>query len=833
MSRRKNLCRFVFDQTELLEARSLMTVVGLLSTVQAAAASTMTFPELDTKSSAIAVRVDQTQAAADAIKVKAGDTFTLTFPDASKQYTVASNKPASVQVVESATNVKITALSPGFLGLKITSNDGTRQRYVGLYIGDNTTGIVPDAPTGYLPIGQVTSLAATGDAYIQSTNFQADTQPIDYAYIYDQGGANYTDGNLAGLLKQAATYGMVPSVVYYNIQNVNSSGGGTTGVVEGPAAAFQSINNYDKAGQSLYTDYMKAYFAKLKSTLATINATGVPTQMVMEPDFLSYMEGALPAGLPASMVPNAADHTQNTAQVNQIYSSGLLIKGVDPDFPDTLKGFVQAVNYAVAKNAPNVRIGWKTNVWAVADQQNWSLGIMHITDSQTYPWQGKWTGPAATWADGRAFLNTQATGVATFLKNVGTQTWTGDTSKQPFVAIDKYGVDGGYALDPNFLSDTSSTAAFGNLTTFVSGTNSNLANVTDADTQKYFGLNKTEFTAFYNKYNGIYDRTAADVKAVFTTLQNALKADYNMAQWFWNSDQWNNYLYFVKQLSTGLGNAKVMLWQIPQGHINGSASGGDLTNTDANYQDSATSYFFGDTFTPDSGGLATFSANQAGDTALSVSGSKVTWGEHMTLAQNSNVMSLLFGAGLGVSTRGTPTPAGGVNDNNFFTNKASAYLKAHFQQPAVAAGGAGPVTADQATWPALSMSVADGTVSLLGVDQGTSRLKPFAIKLQGLKTYLRDLNNDGVPELIAAGTANGVLKLRAFDINTMKPISGKVADINLPANTQSLEIKVQDYLKANPGKELILQSINANGRLVQRILTLRGRLLKIKTTLTT
>ena len=46
-----------------------------------------------------------------------------------------------------------------------------------------------------------------------------------------------------------------------------------------------------------------------------------------------------------------------------------------------------------------------------------------------------------------------------------------------------------------------------------------------------------------------------------------------------------------------------MLWQIPQGHINGSLDGRDLPDTSAvgcapdalcGFQDSATSYFFGD-----------------------------------------------------------------------------------------------------------------------------------------------------------------------------------------------------------------------------------------------
>jgi len=120
----------------------------------------------------------------------------------------------------------------------------------------------------------------------------------------------------------------------------------------------------------------------------------------------------------------------------------------------------------------------------------------------------------------------------------------------------------------------------------------------------------------------------------------------------------------------------VMLWQIPQGHINGSTTlpGKDLTNTVANFEDSATSYFFGDSFTAADGRLDHFSENQAGDVGVTVSGSTITWGEHMTAAQQAGVMSVLFGAGLGISTRGTPTPGGAINDQDFWTDKAAGYL---------------------------------------------------------------------------------------------------------------------------------------------------------------
>lgn len=639
----------------------------------------ITFAELDSPTSTIAVRVNSSQTMADAIKVDAGTTFTLTLPGPATEYTVMANKPGLVAISTSGNQLQFNATTPGFLGLKIQATNGSAERFVGLYIADPTTHVVPDTVEGYEPVGAVTVADDTGNQFLENFNFQDGVAPIDYLYIYDQGGADYTDGNLKGLLTQSLRYGTVPVVVYYNLQNVFTSAGQSTYVTEGPDSAYQSINDYNTAGQSnpqLYDQYMKRYFTKLGADFSTMNSLGVPVQVVMEPDFLGYMQTSTPSFQTSTFVPNTGDRTLNTANTAAIYDAGLLTAGVAPAFDNTVAGLVQAINYYTATKATNLRIGWKTNIWSVADQQNWSLGLLHMTDSTTYPWQGQWTRPAPTWDEGRTFIANQATGLGGFLKKVGVTSWVGSADRTPFLAIDKYGVDGAYTFDPGFLGTESGTAAFGNLNSFVQGAYQNLAGISDVDTQKYFGLSKTEFDAFYKKYNGTFPATQPDVQAVFTTLQNAAKADPNMALWFFNADQWNNYLLLVSSLSQALDGTKVMLWQIPQGHINGSTTlpGKDLTNTVANFEDSATSYFFGDSFTATDGRLDHFSENQAGDPGVTVAGSTITWGEHMTAAQQAGVMSVLFGAGLGISTRGTPTPGGAINDQDFWTDKAAGYL---------------------------------------------------------------------------------------------------------------------------------------------------------------
>jgi len=643
------------------------------------AAQQITFPELDSSTSTFAVRVVATQQNADAIKVDAGTTFTLTLPGAAADFTVLANKPALVDIATAGNQLTLTAKTPGFLGLAVKSQDGTAARYVGLYIADPVTHIVPDAVTGYLPVGSITAPDDNGNAYLENFNFRDGVAPIDYLYIYDQGGADSTDGNLLGLLTQAARYGLVPVVVYYNIQAVNDASG-RTGITEGPNAAYQAINdyNYSSSGQrnpTMFTGYMQRYFEKMADSFTAMNRVGIPVQVVMEPDFLGYMAANSPSFTPPSpFVPTPGDRTLNTAKVSSIYNAGLLARGTDPAFPDTIAGLVQAINYYVGKKMPNLRIGWKTNIWAVApvDFSNQKMGLLHETDSMVYPWQNEWTAGVG-WDQGRKNIIKGATNLGNFLNKVGVTSWVGSPDRKPFLAIDKYGVDGAYLYDTG-----TSTAAVGNLSDFVSAAQFYCGAKCDpAVTAKYFGLDpdglRSLKVGFDPNTKLPYDPR---FPAVLTTLQNAAVADPNIALWFVNADQWNNYLLLVKTLSTTLNGTKVMLWQIPQGHINGSTTltGRDLTNTVTSFEDSATSYFFGDSFTASGGRLAHFSSNKAEDASVTVSGNTITWGEHMSLAADSGAMSVLFGAGLGISTRGSVTPAGGITDKDFWSDKATSYL---------------------------------------------------------------------------------------------------------------------------------------------------------------
>jgi len=136
--------------------------------------------------------------------------------------------------------------------------------------------------------------------------------------------------------------------------------------------------------------------------------------------------------------------------------------------------------------------------------------------------------------------------------------------------------------------------------------------------------------------------------------------------WFWNNDHWMNYLLYVNTLSQVSGK-NIVLWQLPVGHINKSTAISvrtkkrfpDLADTTNKYEDSSTTFFLGDKFDASGSGatrLNYFSQNQALDPTLQVSGNLVTWGRHLEILPQYGVISAMFGAGIGISTRGiSPT----------------------------------------------------------------------------------------------------------------------------------------------------------------------------------
>ncbi|MCC9072511.1 hypothetical protein LNQ49_13045 [Flavobacterium sp. F-65] len=154
--------------------------------------------------------------------------------------------------------------------------------------------------------------------------------------------------------------------------------------------------------------------------------------------------------------------------------------------------------------------------------------------------------------------------------------------------------------------------------------------------------------------------------------------------WFWNNDHWMNYLNFVQKLYEASGK-HVVLWQIPVGHINGSETLNErtagpfqiLNNTSQRYEDSATTFFFGDTvnFSNDTNRYNYFSQNKHADPKLQVNATtkKVVFGNHFAEVKSSGTKLVLMGAGVGASTDGIGNPGTTLTDDHFWIQKLQEY----------------------------------------------------------------------------------------------------------------------------------------------------------------
>lgn len=152
------------------------------------------------------------------------------------------------------------------------------------------------------------------------------------------------------------------------------------------------------------------------------------------------------------------------------------------------------------------------------------------------------------------------------------------------------------------------------------------------------------------------------------------------SKWFWNADHWNNYLLFAQTLQQE-SKLPVVLWQLPVGHVNSTLSlnpydksgrFADLANTARNYEDSAPTFFFGDSFTATGSRFAHFSANAGNDSQISAAGSTIHWGSHMKEAAAGGICAILFGAGVNDSTDGIGSPP---TDDYWWITQAQNYLQ--------------------------------------------------------------------------------------------------------------------------------------------------------------
>lgn len=496
-------------------------------------------------------------------------TYTIDYTD-SDQYNfevVSSNTSAVKANIVNGNQLKLEAISGGRTGIKLTETVSGEVRYFGVRVKESD-GSLADMPS-YLALGQVSEDSDADLKFWRDTSTTDTNKRIDVRYIYINGGpiSGWQSWNPADPGKRVESYiteslklGIVPYFVYYNIPDGSES----------YDVDYAHIND---------VEYMEAYYKDLVFFLETCDKydEGETVGIILEPDFIGYMmqnSGTTPSLISASGVEAA-------------YSSGILTRGVDPDFPNTLEGIVKSINYIINKKYPTANFGWQFNTWSYSNGVP-SQGLMHATETMGFD-------------SGRTFIKNAAVETAEYYMSAGILSYGAD-----FISIDKYGLDGAY--------------------------------------------------------------------------QSNASENPKDSNWLWNSDLWNNYLYYTKALHETT-NMPVTLWQIPVGHLNHSLEENpytnglfeDLANTEMHYEDSAPTYFFGDTFEP---GTTTrmdyFSTNMYNDSKVQVSGSQITYGSHMQEAADAGVTCILFGAGVGSSTDAVGDPP---TDSYWWITKAQRYYK--------------------------------------------------------------------------------------------------------------------------------------------------------------
>lgn len=326
---------------------------------------------------------------------------------ATPAFSVASNNPAVASgAIVAGTTLRLHAMAAGRAGLRITDATTGAVRHLGVRVR-TAAGALPGLPD-HLAIGSVSEDTAVDLGMWRGFGSGAANRRVDIRYIYLNGGPlngwyDWQGGHGArarSYIRESQMLGMIPFFVWYNIPD---------------------------AGESYVTDlahiqsaaYMTAYWRNLLQALAIIReeAGDDVVGLVLEPDFIGYM-----------MQQSGLQPQQIMARVHTAYDSGVLRRGVDPHFPDTLTGLVQAVNYLIAQGAPHAVFGWQFNLWASLTSGSGipASGLMRITDS---------LGLAA----GRARIALEAERIADYYLAAGVASYGAH-----FVSLDKYGLDGGF-----------------------------------------------------------------------------------------------------------------------------------------------------------------------------------------------------------------------------------------------------------------------------------------------------------------------------------------------------------------------------------------------------
>lgn len=276
-----------------------------------------------------------------------------------------------------------------------------------------STGSTEPPPSGswhpsHLAIGTVYEPFTGTDKFFSKVNPRFPSgKRLDYGYLYLNGGSQLNEWHdrTVRLANKSREQGMTPIFVVYGI-------GGNT---DSPAALWANVQS---------ATFLNGYFKGLRDVGQT--ATGIMGSgrigYVIEPDTLGYIQQQY-----ASQYGN--DPTRIPAATRAVYESGVLQKGVDPTFPDTVTGLVQAINYTLRKYTPKAFLGWQLNLWAAPGAPG--TGIMHSTE--VYGFEA-----------GKTRIQDNARANAGFALKAGVKYGGAE-----FISIDKYGLDGAGAAGAN------------------------------------------------------------------------------------------------------------------------------------------------------------------------------------------------------------------------------------------------------------------------------------------------------------------------------------------------------------------------------------------------
>ncbi len=336
-------------------------------------------------------------------------------------FTVMTNDGRFLAVsVTDGNTLVLNGLAPGRASVEITDTATGETRYLGVRV-KNADGTLPGLPA-YLAVGSgSTSVTSDLPLYEQfgtgAANHRADARDL----TLNGGPTSVNPDNWFGstqpggfavttYVRDSLKLGMIPFFVYENM--------------DGTGSGFATLTaNAQNAA------YMQGYFTDLQAALNLVAAqtTNDTVGFVLEPEFL------------VALSQNAVDPTKFAVSVDAAYTAGVLVHGTDPEFPDTVTGYVQAVNYLIHKTLPGAYFGWELD--SSASTTPVAKGLEHLTDTL-----GLTNGRPAIAAEARVIANF---GVAAGVTSTNAS----------FVATTKLGDDAGIE---GLNADPASSASFWN-----------------------------------------------------------------------------------------------------------------------------------------------------------------------------------------------------------------------------------------------------------------------------------------------------------------------------------------------------------------------------------